>query len=105
MDAITSSPLFGIVLCIFTFELGVWLNKKLKTPICNPLLVAIALIIAILQVFKIPLENFMAGGDIISLFLAPATAVLALSIYSQLEILKNTFCPFFWGVWPAQSFP
>ena len=97
MDAITSSPLFGIVLCIFTFELGVWLNKKLKTPICNPLLVAIALIIAILQVFKIPLENFMAGGDIISLFLAPATAVLALSIYSQLEILKKHFLPILLG--------
>lgn len=97
MDAITSSPLFGIVLCIFTFELGVWLNKKLKNPICNPLLVAIALIIAILQVFKIPLENFMAGGDIISLFLAPATAVLALSIYSQLEILKKHFLPILLG--------
>lgn len=97
MDAITSSPLFGIVLCIFTFELGVWLNKKLKTPICNPLLVAIALIIAILQVFKIPLENFMAGGDIINLFLAPATAVLALSIYSQLEILKKHFLPILLG--------
>ena len=97
MDAITSSPVFGIVLCIFTFELGVWLNKKLKTPICNPLLVAIALIIAILQVFKIPLENFMAGGDIISLFLAPATAVLALSIYSQLEILKKHFLPILLG--------
>ena len=97
MDAITSSPLFGIILCIFTFELGVWLNKKLKTPICNPLLVAIALIIAILQVFKIPLENFMAGGDIISLFLAPATAVLALSIYSQLEILKKHFLPILLG--------
>ena len=36
MNELTSSPLFGIVLCVFTFELGVWLNKKLKTPICNP---------------------------------------------------------------------
>lgn len=93
MNELTSSPLFGIVLCVFTFELGVWLNKKLKTPICNPLLVAIALIIAVLQVFQIPLENFMVGGDVISLFLAPATAVLALSVYSQLEVLKKHFLP------------
>lgn len=93
MDAITSSPLFGIILCVFTFELGVWLQKKLKTPLCNPLLISIALIIAILQVFKIPLENFMAGGDMISMFLAPATAVLALSIYSQLDVLKKHFLP------------
>lgn len=93
MNELTSSPLFGIVLCVFTFELGVWLNKKLKTPICNPLLVAIALIIAVLQVFHIPLESFMVGGDVISLFLAPATAVLALSVYSQLEVLKKHFLP------------
>ena len=33
LDTLTSSPLFGIVLCIFTFELGVWLNKKMKTPL------------------------------------------------------------------------
>ena len=39
----------------------------------------------------------MAGGDIISLFLAPATAVLALSIYSQLEILKKHFLPILLG--------
>ncbi len=93
LDTLTASPLFGIVLCIFTFELGVWLNKKLKTPLCNPLLIAIALVIAVLQVFKIPLENFMEGGDVISLFLAPATAVLALSVYSQLAVLKKHFLP------------
>ena len=97
MDAITSSPLFGIVLCIFTFELGVWLSRKLKTPLCNPLLIAIALIIVILQVFQIPLENFMEGGDMISLFLAPATAVLALSVYSQLDVLKKHFLPVLCG--------
>lgn len=97
MENLTSSPLFGIVLCILTFELGVWLQKKLKTPLCNPLLIAIALIIAILQVFRIPLEHFMVGGDMISLFLAPATAVLALSIYSQLEVLKKHFLPVLCG--------
>ena len=49
IKAVTSSPLFGIVLCIAAFELGVWLQKKLKTPLCHPLLIAVALIIAVLN--------------------------------------------------------
>ena len=91
--AITSSPLFGIVLCIAAFELGVWLQKRLKTPLCNPLLIAVALIIALLHALQIPFEDFNRGGELVSLFLAPATAVLALSIYSQLEVLKKHFLP------------
>ncbi len=93
LKAITSSPLFGIVLCIAAFELGVWLQKRLKTPLCNPLLIAVALIIALLHALQIPFEDFNRGGELVSLFLAPATAVLALSIYSQLEVLKKHFLP------------
>jgi predicted murein hydrolase (TIGR00659 family) len=97
MNEFTSSPLFGIVLCIFTFELGIYINKKLKSPIANPLLLAIAFVIVILKTFRIPIENFNVGGDIISMFLGPATAVLALSIYNQIEILKKNFIPIFIG--------
>lgn len=64
----TSNPMFGVVLCIFAMELGQWLNRKTKSPFCNPLLVAVALVIAALQVFHIPLENFNQGGDVIPSF-------------------------------------
>ena len=92
-DVLLSSPLFGICLSIFTYEAGVWINKKLKTPVANPLLIAIALIILILQIFRIPLESYAVGGDIISMFLAPATAALAISIYGQLDILTRNWLP------------
>ena len=97
LEAVTSSPLFGIVLCVAAFELGVWLQKKLKTPLCHPLLIAVALIIAVLNVFHISFEDFNEGGQLVSLFLAPATAVLALSIYSQLAVLKKHFLPILAG--------
>ena len=93
IDRLTASPLFGVALCILTFELGVWLQKKTKSPLCNPLLIAIVLIAAILTVFKIPLENFQHGGELITFFLAPATAVLALSVYNKLAVLKEYFLP------------
>ena len=53
-----SSPLFGVVLSILAFEAGVWLNRRLKTPLANPLLIAVALVILVLQLFRIPLESF-----------------------------------------------
>ena len=93
MSEITASPYFGIIISIFAFELGIVINKKLKTLIANPLLIAILLIIAVLQVCRIPIENYTLGGEIITMFLAPATAALGISIYSQLEILKKNWLP------------
>lgn len=93
MNSVLTSPMFGITLCIITFALGVFLNKKLRTPLANPLLIAIAFTIIILKVFRIPLEYFNVGGDFVSMFLGPATAALALSIYRQLDVLKKNFLP------------
>lgn len=97
MEAVTSSPLFGIVLSILAYAVGVWLNRKAKTPLVNPLLVAIILVALVLLAFHIPLEHYQAGGDFIALFLAPATASLALSVYRQREILKKNLFPVLLG--------
>ncbi len=93
MDAIINSPLFGIILCIVTYQLGLLIQQKLKTPIANPLLIAIALVVIVLKTTGIRLEAFQRGGDIITMLLGPATAVLAASIYAQIQILKKHFLP------------
>lgn len=93
LDKLTASPLFGIVLTIAAFQAGLWVSKQVKSRLCNSLMVAMALVIGVLAVFRIPLERYQAGGSVISLFLAPATAVLALSIYRQLEVLRKNFLP------------
>lgn len=87
------SPLFGVVLSIFAFEIGVWINKKTGWAAANPLLIAILLVVAFLSAFQIPLEAYQNGGDFISLFLAPATASLAISIYNQISLLKKNLLP------------
>lgn len=97
MSEIYASPLFGIVLCIFSFEIGLWINRKTHSPLANPLLIAVVICIAVLQIFSIPLESFQQGGDIITMFLAPATAALSLSIYNQLDTLKKNLLPILAG--------
>lgn len=88
-----ASPLFGITLSIFAFECGVIVNRRLKTPLAHPYCVAVALIILVLKALGIPYEAYMQGGSVISLFLAPATAVLALTIYARLDVLRRNLLP------------
>lgn len=93
MNEFLSSPFFGVALSIAMYALGVWINKKTKSPIANPLMIAIILVIVFLTVFNIPLEEYNKGGDFIGFFLVPATASLALAIYRQLWLLKKNFLP------------
>lgn len=97
MNDIYTNPLFGIALSILTYAIGVYLNKKTKSPLVNPLLVSMALIIIILQVFHIPYEDYNEGGKIITMMVAPATAALGYSIYNQITTLKKYFIPIFAG--------
>lgn len=88
-EAVFSSPFFGITISIVAYSIGVWINKKTKLAILNPLLVSYLIIIPALIILEIPLEWYERGGDIINMFLSPATAVLAITIYRQREILRK----------------
>lgn len=90
---LTSLPIFGILITLLMYEVGVFCNRKLKSPIVNPLLIADVLIIIFIMIFKIPYENYEVGGDVIEIFLSPATAVLAVKMYEQLELLKKEWLP------------
>lgn len=97
MSELFSSPYFGVALSVAAFGIGVKLQQKLKTPVCNPLIVAIVLIVGVLLIFKIPYEAYNAGGEIINMFLAPATSCLAVAIYAKIKILKQYWLPILVG--------
>lgn len=88
---------FGIVISLVAFQGAVLLNRKVRTPLLNPLLVAVTFIIIVLSVFHIPLQDYQEGAQVISYFLGPATAVLAYSIYRQIAVLKRHFVPILAG--------
>ncbi len=92
-DTLLSSPFLGLFLSAAAWCAGCWLQKKTGLLLCNPLLVAAALIIAALSLLRIPYESYALGGDFIKLMLGPVTAVLALNIYNQRDILRENFLP------------
>lgn len=97
MSNILTSPLFGILLSIASFAVGLWIQKKAGLVFCNPLIIAIVLIIAVLMIFNIPYESYDKGGSMINMLLAPATACLAVSIYTKIQILKKHWLPILVG--------
>lgn len=88
-ELICSSPFFGITLSIVAYSIGIWLNRKTRLAIFNPLLISYLIIIPLLYFLNIPLEWYNEGGDIINMFLSPATAVLAITVYRQRKLLKE----------------
>ena len=93
----TNSPFFGVALSVVAFWIGVQLQKKTGLVACNPLLVAVILVIGVLLALHIPYENYDQGGSLINLFLSPATACLAVAIYSKVRLLKENWLPILVG--------
>ncbi len=89
MNDIINSPMFGILLSIICFEVGLYVYRKTKIPLFNPLLICITLIVIILLSCNISLDSFNKGGKLISFFLGPATVVLAVPLYHKLETIKE----------------
>ncbi len=98
MNAIINSPLFGILLTLVTFEIGVTISKKFKYSFLNPLLIANILIVGFLLITGISLESYNVGGDYISVMLSPATVVLAVPLYRQISKLKQFWKPILAGI-------
>ena len=93
----TDSPFFGVALSVLAFWIGVKIQKKTGLVVCNPLLIGVILVIGLLLALGIPYENYDQGGSLINLFLSPATACLAVAIYSKVQLLKENWLPILVG--------
>ena len=80
---------FGAVLTIAAYLFGQWCKRKWKLPICNPLLIAVIVVIALLLGFHVQYDTYYEGAKYISYLLTPATVCLAIPLYRQLELLKQ----------------
>lgn len=90
-EFLNESIFWGVAISVVTYELGVFLKKKLSWPICNPLLISIVAVIIFLAAFDIPYESYNAGAKYLSYLLTPATVCLAIPLYEQTQLLKKNF--------------
>ena len=85
MSELVSSAFFGVTLTVLAYWLGLTIQKKSGLVLCNHMIIAAAVIVTVLKVFGISYEQYYVGGSIINMLLGPATACMALAIYSKRE--------------------
>ncbi|MBR3978127.1 MAG: LrgB family protein [Oscillospiraceae bacterium] len=81
--------LFPLALTFGTYQIGLWCQKKWKSPLLNPILIAVVLTIGVILLCGIDLQVYQTGASGISWLLTPATVCLALPLYKQIKILKK----------------
>lgn len=80
---------FGVFLCLGAYFLAVRINRRWKSPLTNPLLLAVACIIAVLVLCRVDYTVFRDSAGPLSYLLTPATVSLAIPLYRQLEQFRR----------------
>ena len=88
-EFLCESVFFGVALSILAYEAGIFLKKKLRLAIFNPLLVAVAAVMVFLLLTGVDYESYEAGAEKLSYLLTPATVCLAIPLYEQIGLLKH----------------
>lgn len=106
MIDILTSPLFYLFLTIGIYTLFAFLQKRFKTPLFNPLLWTIILIIGYIILIVlinngnvneeniiIEASKYQSSASIFDILLAPVTVALAVPLYLNRHILKENWLP------------
>ncbi|WP_270749495.1 LrgB family protein [Fusobacterium hominis] len=97
LGQVTNTPLFGVIISLVAFEIGMFIFKKTKLAIFNPLLIATIIVMGFLHFTGVEVKNYMLGANFVVFFLAPATVVLAVPLFQKIDLLKKYFVPIIGG--------
>lgn len=84
-----NSTTIGVIISLISYAIGVMLKRKFKSPIFNPLLISIALVILFLSITNIDYDTYNNSAKYLSYLLAPATVSLAIPLYQKINLLKE----------------
>ena len=89
MTELLKLELTSVLLTLLAYQCGVWLQKKTKSPICNPILVAVLLVLGFMALTGLDNGTYQAANVRLSWLMTPATVCLAIPMYDQLQVLKK----------------
>ena len=85
----SESQFWPVLLTIGAFLFAQWLQKKTKLALLNPILVAVAVTLAIMFLTGTSNEDYQQGIRHLSFLLTPATICLGLGLYEQVQTLRH----------------
>jgi putative effector of murein hydrolase len=87
---LSRSPAFGIALTLIGYQLGCRLQRCLRgNPLCNPVLIAIGSIIAVLLLTGTDYRTYFETASWIHFLLGPATVALAIPLYKNIGEIRR----------------
>ena len=89
MNQLLSFGILPVVLTLFAYQIGLQCQKKWKTPLFNPILVGMLLVILFLSLTGMERRSYQDGTKYLSWLMTPATISLAIPMYEQFQILRK----------------
>lgn len=89
MTELLQISLLPVLVTLLAFRAGQLIQGKVKSPLCNPILIAVILVLAFLSVSGMELSAYQNGMNFLSWLMTPATICLAISMYEQYQILRK----------------
>jgi predicted murein hydrolase (TIGR00659 family) len=89
-----SSPLTALTATLVAYQAGVLLQRRLGgSALANPVLIAVAVLVLVLNVTGTRYETYFAGAQFINFLLGPAVVALAVPLYRQLPLIRRAAVP------------
>lgn len=82
-------PLLALVLTIGSYLLGVEVQQRVRSPLANPVLIAIVIIGTTLRFLHMSYAEYFSGAQFIHFLLGPATVALAIPMVRSLEAMRR----------------
>lgn len=91
---LSATPLSGLTLTLVAYTLAYRLYRfGAHSPLLNPVVTAVALLITLLVLTDTPYAAYFTGGQYVHFLLGPATVALAVPLYRQLPKLRQMWLP------------
>jgi len=84
-----SGEVFLLMLVMGTYLLGVYLYKRTKISLLQPLLITMVIIIPFLKITGIPYQTFYNQTHFLNFMLGPSVVALGYVLYEQIENIKG----------------
>lgn len=96
---LAASPLLGLAITLLAYQGAVWLYRKSgMNPLANPVLIAVAFLVALLMATGTPYQTYFDGAQFVHFLLGPATVALAVPLYTQLRRVRAMLLPVLVGL-------
>jgi predicted murein hydrolase (TIGR00659 family) len=96
---LAASPLLGLTATLLAYVFAFRIYQRARfSPLANPVMIAVALLVAVLTVTGTPYKTYFDGAQFVHFLLGPATVALAVPLYQQLPKLRANVLPLLGGL-------